>query len=64
MPTSKIAATVKVLTRGTVPKAVAAPLGEIRVMLAPIPSPMRAAMRLPIIALPDCASALMLPATT
>ena len=41
--------------RGTLPSAVAAPLGEIRVSWLPRRRPMRCAMRLPMAAVPGVA---------
>ena len=52
----------KLLTLGTEPKAVATPLGEIRVTWPPIVSPIRAAIRLPTSAVPGSARASTEPA--
>ena len=48
MPTSKVPTTVKVRMRGTVPKAVRSPSGEISLILSPLCSRMFCAMRWPI----------------
>ena len=50
--------------RGTLPSAVAAPLGEIRVIWLPRRNPMRCAIRLPMAAVPGVASAASDPSMT